>query len=139
MIENNGEENQPKDSRVAKQRTSKALLAVIIIFLGITFLFNNFGILPWSAWDLIWRFWPIVLVFVGLQISFGKSWLADFVITVLGLAVITFILALAFASVNPEFNSLLGRELRFWNPHIVDQLTPRQQNFFFQDNGGWEI
>lgn len=120
-------------------RRSKALLAVIIIFLGFLFLFNNFGILPWSSWDLIWRFWPVVFIFAGLQIAFGRYWLADFIIAVLGLATITFILALAFSATNPDFNNFLGRELRWWSPGMVEQFIPRQENFILHEYDKLEI
>lgn len=111
-----------KESPSERQRRSKALLAVIIIFLGITFLLNNLTILPWGSWELIWKFWPVVLILAGLQISFGRFWFADFIITIIGLSAITFILALAISATNADFNNFLGRGLRFWNPKMVDQL-----------------
>ncbi len=41
---------------------------VILLFLGIVFLLQTLGILPWGVWGVLWRFWPVVLIIVGLGI-----------------------------------------------------------------------
>ena len=45
---------------------------VILIGLGVVFLLNNLGILPWSVWEVILRLWPILLVAAGLDLLLGR-------------------------------------------------------------------
>ena len=45
----------------------------ILITLGIVFLLNNFEILPWDIWLSLWKFWPVVLILVGVEILLGKN------------------------------------------------------------------
>jgi len=47
---------------------------VILISLGIVFLLNNLGILPWSVrpWQAIFSLWPILLIAAGLDILLGR-------------------------------------------------------------------
>lgn len=47
--------------------------AALLIFLGLMFLANNFGLLPWSVWGTLWRFWPVFLILAGLQMFMGDS------------------------------------------------------------------
>jgi hypothetical protein len=50
--------------------------ATILISLGIIFLLNTTGILPWAFWgnfwSIAWRLWPFFLIFAGIQIIIGK-------------------------------------------------------------------
>ncbi len=45
---------------------------IILIGLGVVFLLNNLGILAWDVWDIIVRFWPILLIAIGLDILIGR-------------------------------------------------------------------
>lgn len=47
--------------------------ALILLTLGVLFLLNNFGVLPWSIWGTLWRFWPVLLILPGFQLLFGRS------------------------------------------------------------------
>jgi hypothetical protein len=33
---------------------------------------SNLGIVSWSTWNLVWRFWPLVLIAIGIDVIFGK-------------------------------------------------------------------
>jgi hypothetical protein len=35
--------------------------------LGVILLLNNLGYLPWSVWTMLARFWPVVLILLGLE------------------------------------------------------------------------
>lgn len=39
---------------------------VILLFLGIVFLLQNLNVLPWSLWETLWRYWPVLLIVSGL-------------------------------------------------------------------------
>ncbi len=45
---------------------------VILISLGVIFLFNNLGWLDWSVWATLLRLWPVLLIGAGLDILIGR-------------------------------------------------------------------
>ena len=45
---------------------------VFMIGLGVAFLLGTAGLIGWGVWDVLWRFWPLLLVAVGLEIMFGR-------------------------------------------------------------------
>lgn len=63
---------------------------IILIAIGVLFLLNNFGLLPWGVWELVWRFWPLILVLVGLEILIGwsRSGIVAIIALILGLLLI---------------------------------------------------
>lgn len=56
-----------------RKRKNISLTAIFIIILGIVFLLNNFGILPWEIWQNLWKFWPVLLILFGVESVIGKS------------------------------------------------------------------
>ncbi len=46
---------------------------VILISVGVVFLLNNLGYVPWAVWFRILSLWPVVLVALGIEIIFKKS------------------------------------------------------------------
>lgn len=58
----------------------------ILIGLGLLFLANNFGLLHGNVWAVAWRFWPLLLVLLGLEILVGRqSGLVSAIIAVVGI------------------------------------------------------
>jgi len=55
------------------RRGFSALGPAILIGLGIIFLLNTLDILPWSVWGSLWRFWPIILILIGIEILLGRT------------------------------------------------------------------
>ena len=57
---------------------------VILIALGVIFLLSNLGLIEMSFWDIIARFWPILLVAIGFDILIGhrSAWAAAMVLVV---------------------------------------------------------
>ncbi|MBI4289173.1 MAG: hypothetical protein HY671_12205 [Chloroflexi bacterium] len=53
--------------------TTLAILAVILMLVGLTFLFRNFHLLPWGLWGTLWRLWPVLLVVLGIYLVLGRS------------------------------------------------------------------
>jgi hypothetical protein len=49
------------------KRRKGILGPIILIAAGVLLLLGNLGLLQWSVWELV-RFWPLILVFVGLDI-----------------------------------------------------------------------
>ncbi|MBL7164997.1 MAG: hypothetical protein ISS55_00765 [Dehalococcoidales bacterium] len=66
---------------------STAIWGTFLLFLGLVFLLQTTGVLPWDLWGTLWRFWPVVLVLCGAGILLrGHSfWLVSLVsVVVLG-------------------------------------------------------
>lgn len=53
--------------------TLVALMAVVVMLIGLTFLFRNFDLLPWGLWGTLWRLWPVLLVVLGIYLVIGRS------------------------------------------------------------------
>ncbi len=49
------------------------LRGIIIILLGIILLANNLQILPWGVWYELLRFWPVLLIAIGIHLIFRKG------------------------------------------------------------------
>jgi hypothetical protein len=47
--------------------------AYIFIILGLVFLGINFGYLNESIWSIIWKFWPVLLIFFGISVLTKKT------------------------------------------------------------------
>jgi hypothetical protein len=73
---------------------SGIVFGIILIFIGTLLLLNNFHILPWSLWLHVWKFWPVFLILVGVQVIVGKSKIASIIVATLS---ILFVLALMYA------------------------------------------
>ena len=52
---------------------------VVLLFLGIVFLLQTFNVIPWALWGALWRFWPILIVILGMRILFSNwnHWLLN--------------------------------------------------------------
>jgi len=46
---------------------------VILISIGVVFLLNNLGYVPWVVWLRILSFWPVILIAIGIEKIFGKT------------------------------------------------------------------
>lgn len=55
---------------------------IILVLLGLLLLLQNLHVLPWGLWGTLWRFWPAILVIVGVNILLGRvnPWLAASVV-----------------------------------------------------------
>ena len=61
------------------------LFGVFLLFLGIVFLLQTLNALPWGLWGTLWRFWPVLIIAVGLSILLRRynPWLVSALILVL--------------------------------------------------------
>ena len=44
------------------------LFGLIVLFIGVVLLLNNFGVVDRDVWNHIWQFWPVLLIIVGIRI-----------------------------------------------------------------------
>ena len=71
---------------------------LILITIGILFLLANLGYLPLSFWELAYRYWPLILILIGLEIIIARhSIIGGLVILVLWFALIAGVLWLSVA------------------------------------------
>ncbi len=82
MTENN---LQTADTKKQKQASSNrgAAIAVILISLGILFLLHNLNIVPWNIWTTLWKFWPLVLVLIGIESLAGGGRAANIFVAII--------------------------------------------------------
>jgi len=58
---------------------------IFLLFLGIVFLLQTLNVLPWGLWGTLWRFWPVLIIAIGLGILLRRynHWLVSMLILVL--------------------------------------------------------
>jgi hypothetical protein len=54
-------------------RIGRIRSGVILISIGIVFLLNNLGYVPWVVWLRILSLWPVILIAIGIEKIFGKT------------------------------------------------------------------
>jgi len=62
----------------------------LFLFCGIVLLLQVSGVLPWGLWGTLWKFWPVLIIIVGLSflIPRRQAWLmAVIVLAVIGAGV----------------------------------------------------
>lgn len=54
------------------------IIPTILVVLGILFLLSNFGVISGDFWLSLWKFWPLLLVLLGVEIILGvtRGWVA---------------------------------------------------------------
>lgn len=73
-------------SEQKQQRERPApMWGIFLLFLGTVFLLQTLNILPWGLWENLWRFWPVLIIIIGLSILLRRynPWLVSGLILVL--------------------------------------------------------
>ncbi len=75
------------------RRRGFPLFAVLLIALGVVLLLQTTGVLPWHLWGDIWRWWPALIIVLGINIAFGgrMTWLSG-ALTAIAIAVLALVL-----------------------------------------------
>ncbi len=119
----------PKIEQTVKniERGGNIIWALFLIFLGVIFLCNNIGLIPWSVWSYLWRFWPILLIIGGIQAILGNSFVSRLVIG--GLVVILFmgIFFTALAVSNENLLNKWGIVIPQWWKSIAQNIGQRKE------------
>jgi len=55
---------------------------ILLLFLGVVFLLQTLDVLPWGLWATLWRFWPVLIIIIGLGILLRRYnlWLVSLLI-----------------------------------------------------------
>ncbi len=46
--------------------------AIILVVIGVLLLLQTTEVVPWALWLELWRFWPVILIAVGINLIFEK-------------------------------------------------------------------
>ncbi len=68
-----------------RRRPGVPVIALLLIAAGVTLLLQNLGIVKWELWLEIWRFWPVLLIAIGVGLIFGRRmrWLSSSIFAIL--------------------------------------------------------
>jgi len=95
---------------------------VILISLGVVFLLNTTGHLPWTVWPRIFSLWPLALVAIGIELLFKKTHLS-FLAIISPLLFLAAILGPALIF-KPDINKVHPTgETYHWNQSLDSTLT----------------
>lgn len=109
MMSETSEDKQTKKIRVRKKTSRSMLGPVLLIALGIFLLLANLGMLPDLNWGMALRLWPLLLIFIGLNIivrQVGRPFgtILSFIVALLAVGVFGYVLF--FADQTPIFDRL---------------------------------
>jgi len=71
---------------MSEQRPRRAvgvpIWGILLLFLGVVFLLQTLDVLPWGLWGSLWRFWPVLIIIIGLGILLRRYnvWLVSLLI-----------------------------------------------------------
>jgi energy-converting hydrogenase Eha subunit A len=55
-----------------RSRSASVLWPTLLIAAGAVLLLTNLGYLPQISWDQLWRFWPVLLIAIGIDTLFSR-------------------------------------------------------------------
>lgn len=111
--------------------------AFLIIGFGTILLLNNFGTLPWSIWEVIFRFWPVLLILWGLELVFSRNIICNLLVNIIGILLFFFILSYAVSLFNQNYNNFMLKNFpTIWHRIKTDipQSSFKGQNKVFRCN-----
>jgi hypothetical protein len=130
------EEEVSRHARQLRDGPPDPLGALIIVTIGIILLANNFQVLSWDIWFFIGRFWPVVVIFIGLNIFSGNSVFLRLITTLIGIIIILFIITYSLYNVEPRFKSYINNNFPKWEQiynSIPSNVEPDRQRYYIQE------
>jgi len=88
-----------------RHRHSSLTWGLFFILIGLLVLLSNFNALPPVVWNQVARLWPVLIVLIGFDILLGRSEVADFIKSLIGIFVFFTILGIIFHNVSPNLLS----------------------------------
>lgn len=75
-------ESPPRSSR--RGGRDFPVLAILLIIAGVILLLQTTGVFPWDLWINLWRFWPLLVIALGVYILLGRrmGWWATVLVVV---------------------------------------------------------
>lgn len=80
-----------------------SLFGLILTFLGVMLLLHTLGVVEWSVWGVLWRFWPVVLILIGINTLWGRRspWLMPLVTAVVLVGIVAAAVLMPGARIGP--------------------------------------
>jgi hypothetical protein len=102
-----------KEIRDCSKRDCKSSAAwgFTVLSTGIILLMNTLGVITWDIWQYIWPFWPIILIFLGIDIILGKGLIAKIISSIIAISAILVITAYALMMVETSISGYLPPEV----------------------------
>jgi len=97
---------------------------VVFISAGFILLLNNFGIVSWSIWSYVFPFWPVIFIFIGLDIISGNSLFYKILTTLIGLGIIVFIICYGLTATDLRVRNYLYDYFPIWKQ--INQSIPHK-------------
>jgi hypothetical protein len=63
----------PPPGYYRRRRGGGIVWPVLLIGAGVIFLLQNLGLLSWDVWASLGRFWPVILILIGLELFLGSA------------------------------------------------------------------
>ena len=88
------------------------VFGIFLFFVGIIFLLQTFNILSWNLWQILWKFWPVLVIIIGLTILLRRwnPWLVSILIMAL-LSACFFIMLWQYTTSTPELGFVINYKL----------------------------
>lgn len=83
IVDENIQFDMPEKKRKASNSAGNVFLGVILILVGIVWLFNNLSIITPRTFSLLFS-WPMLMVVIGGYLLAVKKWIAGALITIVG-------------------------------------------------------
>ena len=134
-------------SKTRPERRNKfpdILGGITFICAGLILLLNNFGVISWSIWSYLINFWPIVFILIGLDLVVGNSLIIKLITTLIGVAIIFFVIVYSLTAADYNFRSYIFNNYPTWkkiyqsipsSPNNSRGLVPN--NFHFPLDSGY--
>ena len=120
-----------------------SIWGIFLLFLGIVFLLQTLNVLRWGLWGTLWRFWPVLIIIIGLGILLRRynAWLVSLLVLAvlgacLGIAIWQYGPSLSSGMVTKDYSEPLGDieraqiEIDFSAGSItIGSLPPGSSNF----------
>lgn len=114
--------------------------AAFLILVGIMFLLNTTGVVSWSIWMYVLRFWPILIVLIGVRIILGNSVFARVVGMFLTIFLTVSAFGIAYIQSTGERVSFLPDKVNDWVLeggsgvfNITGEMTEDSEEYSFEE------
>jgi Tfp pilus assembly major pilin PilA len=87
---------------------------LVLVIIGLLLLLNNMGMLPLGFWGTVWRFWPVILILIGLDIlaTHSESRKTYILFILLGIVIVAGVIAISITwPVEQQVEARSGQDL----------------------------
>lgn len=96
--------------------------AVFLITIGTLLLTNNFGYISWEVWQGIFSYWPVLIIFAGVNVICGRTKTGDLIAGIINSIIFLLIIA-----------KVIGFNLPFANPMPLPKNNFNAPQFLFTE------